>query len=320
MEFSPVVGHAHQKKLLTSLEEKEKFPHALLFSGPEGVGKRTMAIELIKNLFCEEGCGCGSCRPCRHLAAGIHPDLVLIKGETSIKIDELRALRKEVYERPFEARLRAIVMDNAELMTREAANALLKTLEEPPPSNLFILVTGREQEIPLTVRSRCMRIAFGPLSADELRSYFKKTLHVDDARAAQLSVISGGSIGSGLFWFDEGNFQLRHRLAELLIGPKRSFAATTLLAERMTDGGNEVQFLHFLLSFFRDVWWVGQTGETAGIANPDLRDIMEVKMVERVRWSQRCIERVQEALRTLRYNVNRWLALEHLLLNLMESA
>ena len=96
--------------------------------------------------------------------AASHPDFTLLTGEASIKIDELRAIRKEVYEPPFEASVRVILMDNAEAMTREAANALLKTLEEPPPSNLFILVTSREQENP---RDRAF-----PVHAHRLRSPF----------------------------------------------------------------------------------------------------------------------------------------------------
>ena len=167
MEFS-AVGHDHQKQLLSSLVQKGKLPHALLFAGPRGVGKRTIAVELVKNLFCEEGGACAMCRACRNVDSGLHPDFTLVSGETSIKIDELRAMMKEVYEPPFEAPVRVVLIDNAELMTHEAANALLKTLEEPPPSNLFVLVSSREQEIPLTVRSRCMRLGFGPLSTENL--------------------------------------------------------------------------------------------------------------------------------------------------------
>src|SRR5271169_243911 len=117
MEFKGLLGHDRQKFILSSLVDKEKLPHALLFAGPRGVGKRTVAVELVKNLFCEHRCACGACRACRHMAAGTHPDFTLLSGETSIKIDELRAIRKEVYEPPFEASLRMVLIDNAERMT-----------------------------------------------------------------------------------------------------------------------------------------------------------------------------------------------------------
>ena len=202
MEFK-ALGHDRQKRLLTSLVEKGRLPHALLFSGPKGVGKRTLAAEFAGNLFCEEGRGCGECRWCRSLAAGTHPDFKFISGEPSIKIDAVRAIAKECYEPPFEAPLRVVLMDDADLMTREAANALLKTLEEPPPANLFILVSSREQAMPLTVRSRCMRIGFGSLPASLVQSYFEEVEGMDPQKAAGLARLAGGSIAAGLFWADD---------------------------------------------------------------------------------------------------------------------
>ncbi len=116
----------------------------------------------------------------------------------------MRAITKECYESPFEAPVRVVLLDDADLMTHEAANALLKTLEEPPPSNLFILVSSREQEVPLTVRSRCMRIGFGPLPASLVQSYFEETAGFDRQKAADLARLAGGSIAAGLFWIGRG--------------------------------------------------------------------------------------------------------------------
>lgn len=317
MEFRGVLGHERQKHMLSSLVEKEKLPHALLFSGPKGVGKRATAADLVKNLFCEKGNACGTCRGCRHLAGEIHPDFRVVKGETSIKIDELRAIRKEVYEPPFEAPVRVILIDNAEVMTREAANALLKTLEEPPPSNVFILVTSREQDIPLTVRSRCMRLGFGPLPAETVRSYFETTLGVDRPQAEILASLSGGSIASGLFWMDEENFKMRERIARLVTGNKKGFASASLVAERIATKENEQEYLAFLLTFLRDVWWLNETGDVSGVVNGDLAGMMEQARPGEPGWAGASIARVLETVRTLRYNVNRFLAMEHLVIDIM---
>jgi len=208
-----------------------------------------------------------------------------------------------------------ILIDNAEVMTREAANALLKTLEEPPPSNVFILVTSLEQEIPLTVRSRCMRIGFGPLSADEVCSYFQTALSYDAARAKVLASLSSGSIASGLFWMDPENFRMRERIARLVM-EKRGFASVALVAERIAAKGYETEYLSFLLAFFRDLWWLSQTGEPTGLVNGDLREIMEQRGPVRPGWAEASIARVHESVRTLRYNVNRLLAMEHLMIDL----
>jgi DNA polymerase III subunit delta' len=320
MEFKGILGHDRQKLMLSSLVEKDKLPHALLLAGPGGVGKRTIAVELVKNLFCENRCACGTCRGCRHMAAGAHPDFTLLSGDASIKIDELRAIRKEVYEPPFEAPLRMVLIDNAERMTREAANALLKTLEEPPPSNVFILTSSREQDIPLTVRSRCMRIGFGPLSRDMVRFHLETALRLDKTQADVLSGLACGSIATGLFWMDRENFEMRERIVDLVTGRKRGFTRVALISERIAAKGHETEYLSFLLSFLRDVWWLDQTGDVKGLVNGDLREFMGQKGSALSAWAQGSIKRVQETMRTLRYNVNRWLAIENLMIDVMRPA
>jgi DNA polymerase-3 subunit delta' len=319
MEFN-ALGHDHQKHVLSSLVQKGKLPHALLFAGPRGVGKRTIAVELVKNLFCEKGSACATCRGCRNVEAGLHPDFTLVSGETSIKIDELRLIMKEVYESPFEAPVRAVLIDNAELMTHEAANALLKTLEEPPPSNLFLLVSSREQEIPLTVRSRCMRLGFGPLSTENLCAYFERVARLDVQKAQVLAAISNGSIASGLFWMEEEHYGMRQRIAELLTGGKQTSANAALLAERMTAKEHETEYLSFLLSFFRDIWWLCQTCDSGGLLNKDLAGIMSDARAGDAAWAESSITRIREMSRTLRYNINRWLAMETLMLHLVRPA
>ena len=206
MEFNGIVGHERPRGLLSSILRKDRFPHALLLSGPPGVGKYTMAVEAIKYLFCEKRAACGVCRACQNVIRNTHPDLHILRTETSIGIDELRNVRKEVYESPYEAPLRAILIDGAEQMTREAANALLKTLEEPPPLNLFFLITSSEKDVPLTIRSRCMHIGFGPISTEEMKSHLVKTLQLSEKKAELVASLSWGSMSSAFFWMDEENF------------------------------------------------------------------------------------------------------------------
>jgi DNA polymerase III subunit delta' len=317
MEFSAIMGHSRAKELLSTLVGKDKLPHALLFSGPWGVGKKSLALEMAKNVFCQHGRACMACRSCRNIVAGVHPDLLVISGEGSIKIDELRALRKEVCEPPYEGPMRVILIDNADKMTREAANALLKTLEEPPPNNLFVLITSKEQELPLTVRSRCMRIGFGTLSSGEMRSYFTKSLKLKESEAELISSISNGSIADGLFWVDKKNFQMRRTIAEVVVARKANFGNATLLAEKITKNGHEMEFLGFLLSFLRDVWWLSHAGDQSGVVNQDLMEILAGVNRNRGHWAGASIRRIQTTMQALRYNVNRWLTIEHLMINIM---
>ena len=317
MEFKGIIGHERPRSLLSSLFEKNRFPHALLFSGPPGVGKYTVAIELVKHLFCETKTACGVCRACQNVIRNGHPDLHTIRSETSIGIDELRNVRKEVYESPYEAPLRVILIDGAEQMTHEAANALLKTLEEPPPLNLFLLVTSSEKDVPLTIRSRCMHIGFGPISAVDMESHLIKTLQLPNRKAELIASLSWGSMSSALFWMDEENFVMRRRLAEFVIGKKRGFVTATGLSEIITGYEKGLRYyLYFLLSLFRDLWVLNEAGNEHALINSDLRELLEANAWDGA-WIERSIDNIQETLENLRYNINRWLTFEHLALSIM---
>ena len=317
MEFNSIVGHKRPRSLLSSIFEKDRFPHALLFSGPPGVGKCTVAVELVKQLFCETKTACGVCRPCQNVIHNAHPDFHIVRSETSIGIDELRNVRKEVYESPYQAPLRVILIDGAEQMTHEAANALLKTLEEPPPLNLFFLITSSEKDVPLTIRSRCMHIGFGPISTEEMKLHLVKTLHLPEQQAKLIAALSWGSMSSAFFWMDEENFAIRRRLAELVTGKKKGFVAATGLSGAIVSYEKGLRFyLYFLLSLFRDLWVVNQTGDAHALVNGDLRELFETNTWDGA-WIERSIYKVQEALESLRYNINRFLAFEHLTLSIM---
>jgi DNA polymerase-3 subunit delta' len=316
MDFNGIVGHEKPKGFLSSMLEKDRLPHALLFSGPPGVGKCTMAMALVKHLFCDKRVACGSCRPCQNVIRNTHPDLRIIRSDDSIGIDELRSVRKEVYESPYEGPLRVILIDGAEQMTREAANALLKTLEEPPPLNLFILITSSEKSVPLTIRSRCMRIGFGPISREAIKTYFSDGLKLPEKKAGLLASLSCGSLSSGLFWMDEDHLSTRRRLAELVVGRKKSFVAATGLSEIVAGHEKGLRlYLYFLLSLFRDLWVTAQASEST-LVNIDLQDLLDAGNWDGT-WIERSLREIQETLASLRYNINRWLAFERLVLSVM---
>lgn len=315
MAFDDIIGHERQKRFLDFLMERGNIPHAFLFCGQEGIGKSKTAMEFTKRLFCQTGTGCGICRPCVKLDRGSHPDLIVIRNEGSIGIDDSRMIAKEISEHPFEQDRRVIIIDNAETMTNEAANALLKTLEEPPPYNHFFVITSSEREIPLTIRSRCTRVAFSPLSRDQLELYFRDRAGIDPDRAHLLASISFGSIGSGLFWLDEENFALRVRMAETLSGRMKGFVLASSLAEKASATDRSASmYLTFLLSFFRDLFVRKVTGGTSFITNTDLEDILDETRGD-LPWIENSLKRIQETVRVMRYNVNRWLAFENLLIH-----
>jgi DNA polymerase-3 subunit delta' len=177
MGFETFIGN---RKNIDRLQEKlrqDRFPHGLLFSGPDGIGKRTCALMVAKALNCihaPNGEFCGSCSHCRKIDAGTHPDVIRIGLEdeaSEIKIAQIREAIRMLDFRPLEGSSKVFIIDPANLLNASSANALLKGLEEPPENSYFILITNSLHALLPTVRSRCQSYAFTPLSMDELRNF-----------------------------------------------------------------------------------------------------------------------------------------------------
>lgn len=352
MEFKNIVGHEKQKKMLLSFLLNERFPHALLFSGQEGIGKKRIALALSKQILCKNGDGCGVCHSCVKVERMTHPDLMLIdrqyiewvsqsqrrkthpektdkeKETTSIGIDlirgsrgseekKIRGINQEVHEFPYEGTKRVIIIDDAHRMTNEATNALLKTLEEPPEFNIFFLITSSEKDLPLTIRSRCTRVVFSPLTHDTLMQYFVEALGIEEKKAATLSFISNGSIGNGLFWLEGENMKFRQKLGELILGRNKSFLNISLLSEQVAREERESSiYIFFLLSLFRDLYIIKNKNGSAGIINRDLRELLERTTADN-EWIDRSIQKIQETIGIMKYNINHWLMFENLILQIM---
>lgn len=317
MGFENIIGHEKSKNLLRMFLENKNIPHAFLFYGQEGIGKKLAAKEFTKHLFCKTGTACGRCSPCIKLDRGSHPDLIVIEGDNSIGIDQSRMLSKEICEYPYESEKRVIIIDQAETLTREAANALLKTLEEPPPYNHFFLITSAEQEVPATIRSRCNRVFFTPLSREQLKQFFLQRPGSDKDQADLLADISCGSIGCGLFWSEADNFLLRRMIIELITGQNKGFVRASFIAEKIAKTNMGLgMYLAFLLSFFRDLLVVRHSQDLTMIVNKDVKDFLDWQKAD-TQWVENTIKRIQETTAIMRYNVNRWLAFENLLFQVM---
>jgi DNA polymerase-3 subunit delta' len=149
--FDDIVGHEQPLRLVRSALKEGRLHHSLLFHGPEGVGKRTVALLVAAALNCVRTGGtdtCGACAACHRVGKGLHPDVAVVTLErTMIPIDAIRSLRQEASYRPYEGRRRVFIVDPADRMSIDAQNALLKTLEEPPASSALILVTTRPMHL-----------------------------------------------------------------------------------------------------------------------------------------------------------------------------
>jgi DNA polymerase III subunit delta' len=172
----PFLGHESTYASLIQMLKENRLPHALLFTGPEGIGKQRVARHLAKALLCDKSPeGCGNCPACELLDQEKHPDLLLLKPEEGrLKIDSIREIKKDLSFSPLMGTVRVVLVIDAHTMNAAAANALLKTLEEPPVGTYFILITHSMGWLPKTIVSRCQKIRFSPLPDPIVEAILKK--------------------------------------------------------------------------------------------------------------------------------------------------
>ena len=200
--FEEVIGQEHVALTLRNALRDGRLSHAYLFTGPRGTGKTSTARILAKAINClaEDPAArpCNHCRICVGITEGRQLDLIEIDAASNRGIDEIRDLREKIGFRPNEARYKVYIIDEVHMLTKEAFNALLKTLEEPPPHAIFVLATTEPDRVPETVRSRCQRFDFRRVPTAQIAGHLKEILDAEGARAAPeaLQAIARRSTGS----------------------------------------------------------------------------------------------------------------------------
>ncbi len=278
-----IVGHAPVVDLLRQAIVRGRVPQSLILAGPEGVGKHALAIALAQAVNCrdpQDGDGCGVCPHCVRIAHGTFSDVtVLDKGdEASIKIKPLRErVLDAVGYRPFEGARRVFIIDPADELTKEAQDALLKTLEEPPSSAMLILVTAYADTLLATILSRCRRLRCGLLSTADVARVLVERAGVEPGAARVLAAASGGSVARAL---DEqsGAFEADRDAAMTLLevagrgAPAERLAAAAVLAKhgsKRRDREALLARLAIIGSLLRDLTALGVGGQV-DLANADL--------------------------------------------------
>ncbi len=210
-KFDEVVGQEHITELFKKAIDSKRIAHAFLFTGPRGIGKTSCARILAKSLNCEKGptiSPCGECGPCKEITGGNSFDVIEIDGASNRGIDEIRTLRENVKFAPSYGRFKIYIVDEVHMLTSEAFNALLKTLEEPPEHVKFIFATTEANKVPVTIISRCQRFDFKRISinamTDNLKAIcVKEKFKADDAALFAIAKAAQGSMRDALSILDQ---------------------------------------------------------------------------------------------------------------------
>lgn len=312
--------------LLAGSLRHDRLAHAYLFAGPKGVGKKTIALHLAKSIFCAKlpADACGDCVQCRRIEAGNHPDVHYISPDgTSIKIDQVRALQKEMAMRAVESSHKVYVIEHVDKMTVQAANSLLKFLEEPPAGVVALLLTENAHSILPTILSRCQTIPFSPLQPEVIVTKLlaeglakglaqvasQITSNIDEARVlcqsdwfAQLRNV----VIQLTQEFKQRNSQALFTIQELFLKHDRFKEALPL-------------FLDLLILWLRDILYV-QASRQSRLINGDQQDVLQGQALI---WTKsellHGIELVMDTRNRIERNANPQLALERLVLQIQEG-
>jgi len=300
MPFRDIVGHRRLIGLVARSIQSGTLPPSLILSGPEGVGKRRLALATAQALNClrpltgsidvdDAGIdACGTCASCTKIERGVHPDVhVVVPGDSgSIKIEQVRDIVDRAGYRPFEGRRRVVVFDQADALVPQAQNALLKTLEEPPPSSVFLLVTSRPDALLPTVLSRCPKLRFRPLDVEDVAAVLMRQGR-SEAESRAVAAAADGSVGHALAASGADLVEARDVAARVLAhaaasddARRRLESARELLARTGGAGGasDREQLavnLRAMASLVRDAELLSTRADDRALANPDVRKAVE---------------------------------------------
>ena len=349
----PVVGHERAVAMLRGSIRRDLLTHAYLFTGPAGLGKRTLAVAFAMTLNCQaeppEGMAsqapgpdvpCSLCSACSKTFRGEHPDLVEInlqtqaalaedggKGKTppakELRIDSIREMQRTVGLSPHSGRWKVYIIGDADKMNEEAANCLLKTLEEPPAQTVLVLLAEDESGLLPTISSRCSRVPLRPLGRELIASSLASEWGAEPDQARQLAALSGGRIGWAVSMLRDRNaVEMRSRTLEDLAVLSGSTVlerinAATKFAKKYTEARAELYAtLDTWESWWRDVLAVKAGAPELALNADQLPALTSVARRLRTEQAYEALELVQRTRLQLQENVNPRLALEALVLGL----
>ncbi|HEX2945115.1 MAG TPA: DNA polymerase III subunit delta' [Clostridia bacterium] len=328
MDFSGIIG---QKEVVGSLERalsENRVGHAYIFTGPAGMGKKTIAHLFAGLLLCDaphDGKTCDRCMPCRLFKNGSNPDFHRIDTEeASIGVDKIRDVLADVAIKPVYSKRKVYIVEDAEKMTEQAQNCLLKTFEEPPEYVVIILLTANYEALLETVRSRAQHLHFRKYTRDQVRQALALKVENDDELSKLAVDYSDGSIGLALELACSGDFsRLRDRTLAMLPGAEKGKTASILEFTAFIEENRESVglLLDILLLYYRDLLVMCETGNENMLINSDKKDmILNNAQTHSSRGIVGKIDALEATRRALKQNANLQLAVDNLLISLREDS
>ena len=336
--MNELVGNKQVKDTLGRLIVAGRVPNALLFTGPEGVGKKQFALELARNLVCTkklEHAACRACAACkRALEFSIpvfekgddskqvffsqHPDVgMVLPFRRNLNVDAIRALERESQFMPYEAEARVFIIEDADKMNDAASNALLKTLEEPPPTSHIILIAARADTLLPTIRSRCQTVRFGPVPFDELESFLINTHEFSPEDAALAARVSGGSVGRAI-QIVPASFRTQRSLMLGVIraaveGDRRELLAASEEMNAAISKDEYEEKLSILQVLVHDMWLLRNAANENAILNIDIKpDLAELGASTTSQTLSGWLEEIETLQENFIVNINRKVATDSL--------
>jgi DNA polymerase III subunit delta' len=336
--MNELIGNKQVKETLQRFIAAGRVPNALLFTGPDGVGKKQFALELARSLVCtgpDNHSACGHCAACSRVGEfaipefdraddskfvffSQHPDVgMVLPFRRNLNVDTIRALEREAHFRPYEAEARVFIVEDADKMNDAASNALLKTLEEPAPTSHIILIASRADTLLPTIRSRCQTIRFAPIAFEEIESYLVNNCEFSPEDAALTARVSGGSLGRATeivpASFRTQRIDMLSVLKAAVADDKRELL---VVSEEMSDAKVKEEYeekLGILQGLIHDTWLLRNGVGDAEILNIDIKsDLLQIAHASDSPTLARWLNEIETICENFIVNINRKVATDAL--------
>ena len=325
--FSDVLGNDMIKEYFERTLANGQISHAYILTGEAGMGRKTLAKAFAMTLLCEENekDPCGKCHSCRQFLSDNHPDVIYVHHEKeSIGVDDIREqINNTVQIKPYSSAYKIYIADEAEKMTVQAQNALLKTLEEPPSYVVIFLLTTRADAFLPTILSRCITLKLKPLYDGIIRDYLMDKLSVDKSEADICTAFARGNLGKAISLASSEEFAAMRRVVLALLKNVRSMDIAEMLEMLKQWKENKLDIeecLDFMQLWYRDVLMFKATQDTAGfIFKDEYRYIREAANKSSFHGIEEILEAIEKAKKRLDANVNFELTMELMLLTIKEN-